>query len=64
MPANKMTQMESEIFIDIAHGSQSGIMEYLFIRNKLLQAWLADPSQELTAEKAQAFVVIPQTGKL
>ena len=64
MPANKLTQMETEIFFDIAHGSQSAIMEFLFIRNKLLQAWLADPSVELTAEKAQAAVILPQAGQL
>jgi len=62
MPANKLTQMEAEIFTDVAHGSQSAIMEFLFIRNKLLHAWLADPSNELTAEKAQAAVVLPQAG--
>lgn len=63
MPANKLTQMETEIFIDIAHGSQSAIMEFLFIRNKLLQAWLADPAVELTTEKAQAAVILPQAGQ-
>ena len=63
MPANKLTQMEAEIFTDVAHGSQSAIMEFLFIRNKLLHAWLADPANELTAEKAQAAVVLPQAGK-
>ena len=63
MPAKKLTQMEAEIFVDIAHGSQSAIMEFLLIRNRLLQAWLADPTVELTTEKAQAAVVLPQAGK-
>lgn len=63
MPANKLTQMEAEIFFDIAHGSQSAIMEFLYIRNKLLQAWLADPTVELTTEKAQAAVILPQAGR-
>lgn len=63
MPANKLTKMETEIFFDIAHGSQSAIMEFLFIRNKLLQAWLADPTVELTTEKAQAAVILPQAGQ-
>ena len=62
MPANKLTQQESEFFYDIARGSQSAVMEFLFIRNKLLQTWLADPSVELTAEKAQNTVLLPQTG--
>ena len=62
MPANKLTQMEAEIFTDIAHGSQSAIMEFLFIRNKILHTWLADPNNELTTEKAQAAVVLPQAG--
>lgn len=64
MPAGKLTQMETEIFFDIAHGSQSAIMEFLYIRNKLLQVWLADPTIELTAEKAQAAVILPQAGEL
>lgn len=63
MPANKLTQMEAEIFTDVAHGSQSALMEFLFIRNKLLHTWLADPSNELTTEKAQAAVVLPQVGE-
>ena len=64
MPSNKLTQMESEIFFDIAHGSQAAIMEFLYIRNRLLQAWLADPTVELTCEKAQAAVILPQPGQL
>jgi hypothetical protein len=63
MPTNKLTQMESEIFSDIAHGSQAAIMEFLYIRNRLLQAWLADPTVELTCEKAQAAIVLPQPGQ-
>ena len=62
MPANKLTQQESEFFPDIAHGSQSAIMEFLFIRNKLLHTWLGDPTSELTAEKAQNTVLLPQSG--
>lgn len=38
-------------------------MEFLFIRNKLLQMWLADPLAELTAEKAQNTVLLPQSGE-
>ena len=64
MPANKLTQMETEIFFDIAHGTPSAIMEFLFIRNKLIQVWLTEPSVELTAEKAQAAVILPQAGGL
>ena len=57
-----MTQQEMEFFPDIAHGSQSAVMEFLFIRNKLLQAWLQDSDVELTAEKAQQIVILPQSG--
>lgn len=57
-----MTQQESEFFYDIARGSQSAILEFLFIRNKLLATWLADPTQELTANKAQSTVLLPQAG--
>ena len=63
MPANRVTQCEGEFFPDVAHGSQSATMEFLFIRNKLLQTWLADPLTELTAEKAQNTVLLPQSGK-
>ena len=63
MPANKMTQQEMEFFPDIAHGSQPATMEFLFIRNRLLQAWLADPSSQLTAERAQSIVQLPQSGE-
>ena len=63
MPAGKITQQEMECFPDIAHGSQSAVMEFLFIRNKLLQTWLQDPTNELTIEKAQSVVVLPQSGK-
>ncbi len=62
MPASKVTQQEAEFFPDIAHGSQSAVMEFLFIRNKLLQTWLQDPTTELTAEKAHNVVVLPQSG--
>ena len=62
MPANKITQQESEFFPDIAHGSQSALMEFLFIRNKLLQTWVSEPTTELTAEKAQNIVILPQSG--
>ena len=62
LPANKLTQQETNFFPDIAGGSQSAIMEFLFIRNKILQAWLQDPMHELTAEKAQAAVHLPHPG--
>lgn len=64
MPAGKLTQMEMDIFVEIAHGSQSAIVEFLFIRNKILQIWLADPTIELTAEKAEATVILPQAGEV
>ena len=38
-------------------------MEFLFIRNKLLQTWLQDPTNELTVERAQSIVVLPQSGE-
>jgi len=63
MPAGKLTQQEMECFPDIAHGSQSAVMEFLFIRNKLLQTWLQDPTNELTIERAQSVVVLPQSGE-
>ena len=63
MPANKMTQQEAEFFYDIARGSQSAVLEFLFIRNKLLATWLADPTQELTADRAQSTVLLPHTGR-
>ena len=62
MPANRMTQQEIEFFPDIAHGSQPALMEFLLIRNRLLQAWLADPTAQLTTEKAQTLVLLPQSG--
>ena len=62
MPASKMTQQEMEFFPDIAHGSQPAVMEFLLIRNRLLQAWLADPTTQLTTEKAQGLVQLPQSG--
>ena len=37
-------------------------MEYLFIRNKLLQTWLLEPLNELTPEKAQSSVHLPHPG--
>lgn len=63
MPANKMTQQECEFFYDIARGSQSAVLEFLFIRNKLLSAWLADPTHELTGDRAQSIVLLPQAGR-
>lgn len=63
MPANKMTQQEIEFFPDVAHGSQSAMLEFLYIRNRLLQMWINNPGSELTAEKAQNTVVLPQSGK-
>ena len=62
IPANRLTQQEMDYFPDIAHGSQSALLEFLFIRNKLLQTWLQDPLHELTAEKSQSVVVLPQSG--
>ena len=62
MPAGKMTQLETQFFPDVSHGSQSAVMEFLFIRNKLLQTWLLDPFTELTAERAQSTVLLPQSG--
>ena len=62
LPANKLTKQEMDFFPDIASGSQSAIMEFLFIRNKLLQAWLQDPLNELTPEKGQAVVHLPHPG--
>lgn len=63
MPANKMTQQEIEFFPDIAHGSQPAMMEFLLIRNRLLQAWLSDSTSQLTAERAQGLVQLPQSGQ-
>ena len=63
MPANKMTQQETEFFPDVAHGSQSAMLEFLYIRNRLLQMWINNPGSELTAEKAQNTVVLPQSGE-
>jgi lysine-specific histone demethylase 1 len=63
MPANKMTQQEAEFFPDVAHGSQSAMLEFLYIRNRLLQMWINNPGSELTAEKAQNTVVLPQSGQ-
>lgn len=37
-------------------------MEFLRIRNKLLQAWLHDPLNELTADKAQSVANVPHSG--
>lgn len=62
-PANKLTQQEMDFFPDIASGSQSAIMEFLFIRNKLLQTWLLDPLNELTPERAQTAVHLPHPGE-
>ena len=62
LPANKMTQLESDFFPDIASGSQSAIMEFLFTRNKLLQLWVLDPTVEFTPERAQAAVNLPHPG--
>ena len=53
-----------DFFPDIASGSQSAIMEFLFIRNKLLQAWLNEPIHELTPDKAQTIVHLPHPGML
>ncbi|XP_019848757.1 PREDICTED: lysine-specific histone demethylase 1A-like isoform X2 [Amphimedon queenslandica] len=61
LPANKLTRQEIDFFPDIASGSQSAIMEFLRIRNKLLQAWLHDPLNELTADKAQSIANIPHS---
>jgi lysine-specific histone demethylase 1 len=63
MPASRMTQQEVEFFPDIVHGSQPAMMEFLLIRNRLLQAWLADPTAQLTTERAQGLVQLPQSGK-
>ena len=63
MPANKITQQEMEFFPDIAHGSQAALMEFLFIRNRLLQAWISDPTTELTTERAQNIMQLPQSGE-
>lgn len=62
LPANKLTRQEIDFFPDIANGSQSAIMEFLRIRNKLLQAWLHDPLNELTADKAQSVANVPHSG--
>ena len=62
MPANRITQREAEFFPDVTHGSQSAILEFLFIRNKLLQMWLQDPLNELTTERAQSAILLPQSG--
>lgn len=63
MPANKMTQQETEFFPDVAHGSQPALMEFLLIRNRLLQSWLTDPSTQLTTERAKNLVHLPQSGQ-
>lgn len=63
LPANKLTKQEMVFFPDISGSSQSAIMEFLFIRNRLLQTWLQDPVHELTTEKAQAAVHLPHPGK-
>jgi lysine-specific histone demethylase 1 len=62
LPANKLTKQEMDFFPDVAGGSQSAIMEFLFIRNKLLQAWLMDPFNELTPDKAQTIIHLPHPG--
>ena len=63
LPANKLTKQEMVFFPDISGSSQSAIMEFLFIRNRLLQTWLQDPVHELTTDKAQAAVHLPHPGE-
>jgi len=75
MPADKLTKQEIEFFSDIAQGSNSTILEFIFVRNKIvsccnvveiyllfylqLEAWLANPHEELTLEKVQQLIQLP-----
>ena len=36
MPADKLTKQEIECFSDIAQGSNSTILEFIFVRNKIV----------------------------
>jgi len=36
MPADKLTKQEIEFFSDIAQGSNSTILEFIFVRNKIV----------------------------
>ena len=36
MPADKLTKQEIEFFSDIARGSNSTILDFIFVRNKIV----------------------------
>lgn len=36
MPADKLTKQEIEFFSDIAQGSNSTILDFIFVRNKIV----------------------------
>ena len=38
MPADKLTKQEIEFFSDIAQGSNSTILDFIFVRNKIVSS--------------------------
>jgi len=36
MPADKLTRQEIEFFSDIAQGSNSTVLDFIFVRNKIV----------------------------
>ncbi|KAA0184987.1 hypothetical protein HAZT_HAZT005781 [Hyalella azteca] len=50
IPADKLTTLEGSLFSDIAAAPPTTHKVFLYIRNKTLQLWLANPLQELTYE--------------
>lgn len=63
MPVDKLTKQEIEFFSDIAQGSNSTILDFIFVRNKILEAWLANPNEELTLEQVQKLIQLPNSSK-
>ncbi|CAH1799050.1 unnamed protein product [Owenia fusiformis] len=59
LPHDKMTAQEAACFPDIAQASPQTQKVFLYLRNRLLQLWLENPTQQVTLENALPQIEAP-----
>ncbi|XP_014259163.1 lysine-specific histone demethylase 1A-like isoform X2 [Cimex lectularius] len=59
LPYDKMTAAEASCFPDIVNDKQCPVKSFLYIRNRMLQLWLENPTQQLLLENAIPFIEAP-----
>jgi len=59
LPSDQMTAQEASCFQDISQGTTTMQKTFLYIRNRIIQLWLATPREELIIENVIPNIIEP-----